>query len=134
MWRKRFVYAMRTVENQPSRSESVRSEFLLTGNAAAAITSRTTMVDEMVAHFYRSCLSGAYPEGMAVLAVGGYGRRELYPHSDIDLLLLVGKPVQGDEKREALSGFLRSLWDSGLRLSQSVHSIAECCQLEQTNV
>jgi [protein-PII] uridylyltransferase len=106
----------------------------LTGNAAGAVSSRTTMVDELVAHAYRSWLSAAYPEGMTVLAVGGYGRRELYPHSDIDLLLLVSKPVQGDDKREALSGFLRSLWDSGLRLSQSVHTIAECCQFEQTNV
>jgi [protein-PII] uridylyltransferase len=106
----------------------------VTGDAAAVIASRTTTVDDLVAHAYRTWLSSAYPEGMAVLAVGGYGRRELFPHSDIDLLLLVSKQVQGDEKREALSGFLRSLWDSGLRLSQSVHTIAECTQFEQGNV
>jgi [protein-PII] uridylyltransferase len=125
---------MMTVEKRPFNSESIRSEFSLTGNAAGAITSRTTMVDELVAHAYRAWLSAAYPEGMTVLAVGGYGRRELYPYSDIDLLLLVSKPVQGDEKREALSAFLRTLWDSGLRLSQSVHTISECCQLEQANI
>jgi [protein-PII] uridylyltransferase len=122
------------VENQLSNSESLRSEFLSTGDAAEAVFGRTTMVDELVAHAYRSWLAAAFPSGMTVLAVGGYGRRELYPYSDVDLLLLVSKPVQGDEKREALSGFLRTLWDSGLRLSQSVHTIGECCQFEQTNV
>jgi [protein-PII] uridylyltransferase len=125
---------MKIVENQPSNPESIRSDFLVTGDAAAAVASRTTMVDDLVTHAYRTWLSSTYPEGMAVLAVGGYGRRELFPHSDIDLLLLVSKQVQGDEKREALSGFLRSLWDGGLRLSQSVHTIAECCQFEQSNV
>jgi UTP:GlnB (protein PII) uridylyltransferase len=68
-----------TVEKQRSNSEAIRSEFLSTGDAAVAVTSRTTMVDELVAHAYRSWLSAVYPEGMAVLAVGGYGRRELYP-------------------------------------------------------
>ena len=121
---------MRIVEKQLSSSESIRSDFLTTGNAASAVTSRTTMVDELVAHAYRAWLSSAFPEGMTVLAVGGYGRRELYPYSDVDLLLLVSKQVQGDEKRDALSGFLRTLWDNGLRLSQSVHTIAECCQFE----
>jgi [protein-PII] uridylyltransferase len=125
---------MRIVEKQPSSSESIRSEFFTTGDAANAVTSRTTLVDELVAHAYRTWLSPAYPEGMTVLAVGGYGRKELYPYSDVDLLLLVSKPVLGDDKREALSGFLRTLWDNGLRLSQSVHTIAECCQFEQSNV
>ena len=74
------------------------------------------------------------PTACRVLAVGGYGRRELFPYSDIDLLLLVDKEVHGDTQRDALSAFLRSLWDSGLRLSQSVRTVAECCQFDQTNV
>jgi [protein-PII] uridylyltransferase len=71
---------------------------------------------------------------MSVLAVGGYGRRELFPYSDVDLLLLVDKEVQGDTQRQALSVFLRSLWDNGLRLSQSVRTIGECCQFDPHNV
>ncbi len=68
-------------------------------------------------------------EELALVAVGGFGRRELFPHSDVDLLLL-GKQAP----REAIAEFLRTLWDAGLRVSQSVHSVAECCELDEANV
>ena len=98
----------------------------MSGNAAAAILGRSTFVDQLVTHAFRTHLAPAFPHGMSVLAVGGYGRRELFPYSDVDLLLLVDKEVQGDTQREALSAFLRSRWDNGLRLSQSVRTVAEC--------
>lgn len=125
---------MKIVENQHSNPESIRSQFLTSGNAASAVLGRSTFVDQLVTHAFRSHLAPAFPHGMSVLAVGGYGRRELFPYSDIDLLLLVDKEVQGDTQREALSAFLRSMWDSGLRLSQSVRTVAECCQFDQANV
>jgi [protein-PII] uridylyltransferase len=131
---RQFAYAMRTVENQPSNPESIRSQFLTSGNAAIAVLDRSTFVDQLVTQAYRMHLAPAFPAGMSVLAVGGYGRREMFPYSDIDLLLLIEKPVHGDAQREALSTFLRSLWDSGLRLSQSVHTIGECCQFDSGNV
>jgi [protein-PII] uridylyltransferase len=106
----------------------------MSGNAASAVLGRSTLVDQLVTHAYRTHLAPAFPHGMSVLAVGGYGRRELFPYSDIDLLLLVDKEVQGDTQREALSVFLRSLWDNGLRLSQSVRMIGECCQFDPHNV
>ncbi|HYP05025.1 MAG TPA: HD domain-containing protein [Bryobacteraceae bacterium] len=125
---------MKTVENQPSNPESVRSQFLMSGNAAEAVAGRSTFVDQLVTHAFRSHLAPVFSQGMSVLAVGGYGRRELFPHSDIDLLLLIEKEIHGDAQRNALSTFLRTLWDNGLRVSQSVRSIAECCQFDQNNV
>ncbi len=103
-------------------------------DAVTALRGRTTTVDEQVTHAYRTLLAGAFPRGMALVAVGGYGRRELFPHSDIDLLLLVDKDLQSDEQRTALSVFLRSLWDGNLRLSQSVRTIAECTRFDTSNV
>ncbi|WXL27185.1 [protein-PII] uridylyltransferase [Ectopseudomonas mendocina] len=64
---------------------------------------------------------------IALLAVGGYGRGELHPYSDIDLLILLG----GDDHetfREPIEQFLTLLWDIGLEVGQSVRSVSECAK------
>ncbi|WP_373185518.1 [protein-PII] uridylyltransferase [Halopseudomonas sp.] len=63
--------------------------------------------------------------GIALLAVGGYGRGELHPHSDIDLLILL-RESNTDAYRESIEQFLMLLWDIGLEVGQSVRSISEC--------
>ncbi len=122
------------VANPHSNPDLIKSRFLSDGNAAMAVSARSAMVDDLVCHAYQSSLAEVMPKGVAVLAVGGFGRSELFPQSDVDVLLLVEKDFDGNAAREALSAFLRSLWDSGLRLSQSVRTIAECCELDQKNV
>ena len=71
----------------------------------------------------RRPFSRAFPSGIALAAVGGFGRRELFPCSDVDLLLLVEFEQQIPPAREAFSAFLQSLWDAGLRPSHSVHTV-----------
>jgi [protein-PII] uridylyltransferase len=124
---------MMTVEKQLSNQTPARVELQSPASAAASLASRGTTVDTIVSQAYRTWLAQRFPRGMSLVAVGGYGRRELFPSSDIDLLLLVDAAV-GDDSRESLSAFLRTLWDSGLRLSQSVRTSAECCRLDTTNV
>jgi [protein-PII] uridylyltransferase len=68
----------------------------------------------------------AWPDdGVALLAVGGYGRGELHPHSDVDLLLLL---EQNDDTpyREPLTEFITFLWDIGLDIGHSVRSLDDC--------
>jgi adenylate kinase family enzyme len=64
---------------------------------------------------------------IALLAVGGYGRGELHPYSDIDLLILL---CSNDHEifREPIEGFLTLLWDIGLEVGQSVRSVDECAE------
>ncbi len=64
-------------------------------------------------------LAGA---NIALLAVGGYGRRQLFPYSDIDLLLLFESDQEAEGSKKIIAPFLQCLWDSGLRVSHSVSS------------
>ncbi|AOE87120.1 [protein-PII] uridylyltransferase [Pseudomonas sp. TCU-HL1] len=64
---------------------------------------------------------------IALLAVGGYGRGELHPFSDIDLLILLDS-ADHEVFREPIEGFLTLLWDIGLEVGQSVRSVAECAE------
>jgi [protein-PII] uridylyltransferase len=113
----------------------IRERFFETRDAVAAIAARTNAVDRMVREGWeRMPPDVAGP--VALVAVGGYGRRELFPCSDIDLLILT--PVEKSGKtqaaiKEPLSIFLRDLWDAMLRVSQSVHDPAECNQIDSLN-
>ncbi|MDD2882348.1 MAG: [protein-PII] uridylyltransferase [Rhodoferax sp.] len=68
-------------------------------------------------------------EPFALLAVGGFGRRELFPHSDVDVLLLLPddqSPVLDAELKARIEGFIGSCWDAGLEIGSSVRTLAEC--------
>ena len=65
----------------------------------------------------------------ALLAVGGYGRGELFPYSDIDVLVLLpdGESPDSDAALKArIEGFIGSCWDTGLEIGSSVRTLAEC--------
>ena len=64
---------------------------------------------------------------LALVAVGGYGRSELMPYSDIDLLILTRKNNNKSYK-EAIASFLAACWDLGLDIGQSVRSVKQCAQ------
>ncbi len=64
--------------------QDIKEQFFLTRNAAAVLASRTALVDHIVRERW-----AWMPAGMAIMAaVGGYGRAELFPSSDIDLLIV----------------------------------------------
>ncbi|CAK0781080.1 (Protein-PII) uridylyltransferase / (Protein-PII)-UMP uridylyl-removing enzyme [Gammaproteobacteria bacterium] len=67
------------------------------------------------------------PEGIALLAVGGYGRGELHPGSDIDLMVLLGHDDH-DHFRERIENWVTFLWDIGLEVGHSVRSLEECVE------
>lgn len=72
-------------------------------------------------------------DGVALLAVGGYGRGELHPHSDVDLLLLLEHDDDGPY-RDALAAFITFLWDIGLEIGHSVRSLADCVREAEADV
>ena len=62
---------------------------------------------------------------ISLVAVGGYGRRELHPYSDVDILLLTQESVEVD-LAESISAFITQLWDVKLDIGHSVRSVKEC--------
>jgi [protein-PII] uridylyltransferase len=102
--------------------------------ALASLAQRTQFVDETVAKAGAEHLTPRLPAEFSVCAVGGYGRRELFPYSDIDLLVLADAESGVAQMKEPLSHFLRVVWDAGLHASQSVRTVAECCRLQEQNI
>ncbi len=82
---------------------------------------RTTTVDEMVL----DCWSRHIPDaGCALFATGGYGRGELFPFSDVDLLVLV--PDIESAPAAAIGDFIAALWDAGLKPGHAVRDLDGC--------
>ncbi|HEY3455043.1 MAG TPA: ACT domain-containing protein [Bryobacteraceae bacterium] len=98
------------------------------------MTGRAESVDRLVRETAARYLQPKLDFPFAVVAVGGYGRRELFPHSDIDLIILAPDESRTSALQEPLGEFLRELWDGGLRASQSVRTIAECTRLQERNI
>jgi [protein-PII] uridylyltransferase len=86
---------------------------------------RARAVDHLLKSAWARCLPGDAP--LALFAVGGYGRGELFPHSDIDLLVLA-EPDAQQSHHEALARLFAVLWDAGLRASHAVRSPAQCTE------
>ena len=68
------------------------------------------------------------PQGAALVAVGGFGRGELFPHSDVDVLLLLPDPGAdgAGPPVDAVEAFITACWDVGLEIGSSVRTVAEC--------
>jgi [protein-PII] uridylyltransferase len=96
------------------------------------LAQRSAEVEESVRRAYAAHLAPGHASGLALVAVGGFGRKELFPQSDVDLLLLVASNSQVPP-REAIAVFLQNLWDAGYRPSHSVHTIEECASEHDDN-
>jgi len=76
------------------------------------------------------------PPGAALVAVGGYGRGELFPYSDVDVLVLLPAGTDGsnDALKSAIEGFITACWDIGLEIGSSVRTVEECIAEAQADV
>src|SRR5580700_5311276 len=106
--------------------DDLQARFLAEEPVETLVHARAALIDTVLREVWRTQL-GAAGLAWALVAVGGYGRAELHPASDIDLLVLVPKAVdpQGRSRIEALVAFL---WDIGLEVGHSVRTVEECVQ------
>jgi [protein-PII] uridylyltransferase len=73
-------------------------------------------------------------DGLCLLALGGYGRRLLFPYSDLDILFLFGNEKAEHSFRPLIADFARTLWDLGFRVSSAGRTLEECKRIEEDNV
>lgn len=90
------------------------------------------LVDQLLIHIWSDC--GFTDEAeVALVAVGGYGRGELHPYSDVDLLILLANDDH-ETYRENIEPFLTMMWDIGLEVGHSVRSLQECIEESSTDI
>jgi [protein-PII] uridylyltransferase len=102
---------------------------------ADAVAARAVAVDDLVQTLWSECTAsdGSAAE-IALLAVGGYGRGELFPHSDVDLLFVHQRKVLARAQTELIRLMSQTMWDAGLRLSPMTRSVSDCDRFDADNV
>lgn len=120
--------------------EAIRRHFEAGGSAEVVHRELARQMDALIQgtlDFAEEHLYGTFNpttgEELAVVAVGGYGRQELAPHSDIDILFLCH--YKRTPHVEQMAEFLLyKLWDLGLKVGQAVRSVDECIKLAQSDL
>ncbi len=113
----------------------IRRRFEAGGQGSEVLAANTLLMDQIIRVLYDFAFERAYPlanptsgERQAIVAVGGYGRGELAPYSDLDLLfLLTYKPTPHTE--QVVEYMLYMLWDLGLKVGHATRSVDECIRM-----
>jgi len=112
--------------------ETLRARFTEGTPASQLVPLRATTVDALVIRLWHHCL-GETAWQACLVAVGGYGRGELHPGSDTDVMVLLPDNPNADFN-ERLERFVTLLWDVGLDVGHSVRTIADCISEAQRNI
>src|SRR5688572_20322304 len=105
--------------------QALRESYLRRPNPRELLTKHSQLVDRAVSSVWSEI--GALDDA-ALVATGGYGRGELYPCSDIDLLLLLAAEP-GEAERGALERLIGAFWDVGLEIGHSVRTLDACFEI-----
>src|SRR5688572_5205166 len=108
----------------------LRGDIARGAGGRAALERHSDRVDALLRQLFVEAVAPERP--VAIVALGGYGRRHLCLHSDIDLLVLFGGRIAAGEER-FLRAFLHPLWDLGVIVGHQVREIEEFAEIETDN-
>jgi [protein-PII] uridylyltransferase len=106
--------------------QSLASGGTSTRGVRAALGLLSTLADATLTALWKHA---GFTSPFALLAVGGFGRAELFPYSDIDVLVLLPNdqiPDHNEALKAQIEGFIGSCWDVGLDIGSSVRTVDEC--------
>ena len=94
-------------------SAQIQQEFASTGSGSTAIASRTALVETVLCRLWDELIVPFTNAGrnFALVALGGFGRRSLFPHSDVDILFLHADRSTEEALRDPVRSFCQELWD-----------------------
>ena len=132
----RETTATRLREDYQHQMLAIRGAFKAGGSGRETIAARSKAMDSLVRGFWEEAVQRTprLRSGIALLALGGYGRSELFPHSDVDLLFLLDSKVDEDEVKQPIRRVSQELWDCGIRLSPQTRKRSEAERFESDNV
>ena len=110
--------------------EALRDAYLKGEPPGSLLRAHSRLVDRTLAGLWREHRPTA---GMALVATGGYGRGELFPASDVDVLVLLDKEPS-DPEREQMERLIGRFWDIGLEIGHSVRTVEACVELARTDI
>jgi [protein-PII] uridylyltransferase len=122
-------------ETYTAESAEIQQHFDSTGDGRAVTEQRAALVDRIAVELFRHHLAQeSNPAAkIALVALGGYGRRELFPYSDIDLLFLAADATTELNLKSATRDFCQDLWDMRMRVSPSARALPECSKFKSEN-
>lgn len=109
-------------EQLKTERQNIIAAFQVDGKPEKLLASLRTSVDAALTRIWQDF---ALPADTALVAVGGYGRGELFPHSDIDVLILLNSAPDA-ALRNTLEELIQSFWDLGFQIGHSIRTIDEC--------
>jgi [protein-PII] uridylyltransferase len=109
------------------RRAELRESYLASPEPRPFLRAHAKLVDTVLTHLWHD---KGMPDSWALIAVGGYGRGGLFPHSDVDVLVLTPE----DAATAAAEPFVGALWDCGIEPGHSVRSIAQCVEEAELDV
>ncbi|MGA9143133.1 MAG: [protein-PII] uridylyltransferase [Candidatus Acidiferrales bacterium] len=123
-------------EIHAAESARLKDNFAVTRDGRAAVAARTALVDLITQRLWAEIISANPdgPAGMALVALGGYGRKSLFPYSDIDLLFLHEGNSSESKIKEPIRRFSQELWDLRLKLSPASRTLTECDHFDPDNL
>jgi [protein-PII] uridylyltransferase len=112
----------------------VRQTCERTGDGTAAIRRRSAVVDRILIEMWRRAFADLPSQNVTLLALGGYGRKDLFPYSDIDVLFAFADEKTEELSREAVRSIIQGMWDIGLRASPSSRTAKEAGKFDPDNL
>src|SRR5215475_11868205 len=117
-----------------TESTRMQQEFAARGNGLATTLQRTELVERILARLWSELIAPGAAKNFALVALGGFGRRALFPHSDVDILFLHADRSTEGTLRDPIRAFCQELWDLRLKLGPTTRTLAECDQFDPQNV